>query len=66
MKMEAPKLPLSPLQKIYTKSRLHKSDRFNIFAYNLLAYNLNVKGYFPLLVDATKMYLGFNRASSSL
>ena len=25
-----------------------------------------VKGYFMLLVDATKMYLGFNRASSSL
>ena len=27
----------------------------------LVAHNLNVKGYFTLLVDATKMYLGFNR-----
>ena len=29
---------------------------FNVFAYNLVAYNPNVKGYFTLLVDATKMY----------
>ena len=28
---------------------------FNISAYNLVVYNVNAKGYFTLLVDATKM-----------
>ena len=31
----------------------------SICAYNLVAYNLNVKEYFTLLVDAIKMYLVF-------
>ena len=30
------------------------------------SWTYRVKGYFTLLVDATKMYLGFNRPNSSL
>ena len=55
-KMKSPKLPLLPLQKNLPNLGFINQIWFSVFAYNLVAYNLNVKGYFTLLVDATKMY----------
>ena len=54
--MEGHKLPLLPLQKNIPNLGIINQISFSVFAYNLVAYNLNVKGYFMLLVDATKMY----------
>ena len=44
---------------------LDRDHSFTVHHFSVLvAYKLNVKGYFPVLVDATKMYLGFNRPNS--
>ena len=49
-------LPLLLLQKNILNLGFINQIWFSVFAYNLVAYNLNVKGYFTLLVDTTKMY----------
>ena len=54
--MKGHKLPLLPLQKNIPNLGFINQIWFRIFAYNLVAYNLKVQGYFTLLVDATKMY----------
>ena len=55
-KTEGHKLPLLPLQKNIPNLGIINQVSLSVFAYDLVAYNLNVKGYFTLLVDATKMY----------
>ena len=55
-KMTGHKLPLLPLQKKKKNLGFINQIWFSIFAYNLVAYNLDVKGCFTLLVDETKMY----------
>ena len=44
--MKGLKLPLGFINQIL----------FSVFAYDLVTYNLNVKAYFRLLVDAANMY----------
>ena len=57
MKMKDHKLPpVSSAKKNIPYLGFINQIWFSIFAYNLVAYNLNVKGYFTLLVDARKMY----------
>ena len=47
---------LLPLQKNIPNLGFIIQIWFSIFAYNPVAYKLNVKGCFTLLADATKMY----------